>query len=180
MARLLERYNKTIVDEMMKKFDYSNKMQVPRLVKVVVNMGVGEASRDEKLVQDAAEELTQIAGQRSVITKAKKSIAGFKLREGMPVGCRVTLRGKRMFEFIDRLVHVAIPRIRDFRGIPSNSFDGFGNYSMGLEDQTVFPEINLDRVQRTQGMDITFVTSSKSDEEAFEMLKLLGLPFVKN
>ncbi|MEW6534949.1 MAG: 50S ribosomal protein L5 [Candidatus Auribacterota bacterium] len=180
MARLLELYRNTVIKEMTKKFGYKNQLQVPKLAKIVLNMGVGEGTRDEKLITDAVDDLSKIVGQRPVTTKAKHSIAGFKLREGMPVGCKVTLRGAKMYEFVDRLIHVAIPRIRDFRGIPGDSFDGFGNYNMGLDDQTVFPEINIDKVQRTQGMNITFVTTSKTDEEAFEMLKLLGLPFSKN
>ncbi len=179
IPRLLEKYRKTVIQDMMKKFGYTNVSQVPKLEKVVVNMGIGEGSRDESFVDNALKELMVIVGQRPCVTRAKKSIAGFKLREGMPVGCRVTLRGARMYEFVDRFVHVAVPRIRDFRGIPNNSFDGYGNYTLGLDDQTVFPEINLDKVQRTQGMDITFVTTSKTDEEAYEMLKLLGLPFAK-
>lgn len=179
MARLLEKYKKEVIPEMMKKFNYTNVWQVPKLEKLVINMGIGEGSRDQKVIEDAVQELMQIVGQRPVITKARKSIAGFKLREGMPIGCKVTLRGRRMYEFLDRLIHVAVPRIRDFRGIPTDSFDGFGNYSMGLDDQTVFPELNLDKVMRTQGMNITFVTTSKTDEEAFEMLKIIGLPFAK-
>jgi len=179
MARLLEKYKKEVIPEMMKKFNYTNVWQVPKLEKLVINMGIGEGSRDQKVIEDAVQELMQIVGQRPVITKARKSIAGFKLREGMPIGCKVTLRGRRMYEFLDRLIHVAVPRIRDFRGIPTDSFDGFGNYSMGLDDQTVFPELNLDKVMWTQGMNITFVTTSKTDEEAFEMLKIIGLPFAK-
>ncbi len=179
MTRLLEKYKKEVIPEMVKKFNYSNVWQVPKIEKLVINMGIGEGSRDQKVIEDAVAELTQIVGQRPVITKARKSIAGFKIREGMPIGCKVTLRGKMMYEFLDRLIHVAVPRIRDFRGIPTDSFDGFGNYSMGLDDQTIFPELNLDKVTRTQGMNLTFVTTSKTDEEAFEMLKIIGLPFAK-
>jgi len=179
MTRLLGKYKKEVIPEMVKKFNYSNVWQVPKIEKLVINMGIGEGSRDQKVIEDAVAELTQIVGQRPVITKARKSIAGFKIREGMPIGCKVTLRGKMMYEFLDRLIHVAVPRIRDFRGIPTDSFDGFGNYSMGLDDQTIFPELNLDKVTRTQGMNLTFVTTSKTDEEAFEMLKIIGLPFAK-
>ena len=179
MARLLEKYNKEVIPEMVKRFEYGNVYQVPRLTKMVINMGVGQGSRDGKLIDNAAADLAMIAGQRPVITKAKHSIAGFKIREGMPIGCKVTLRGKRMYEFLDRLIHVAIPRIRDFRGIPKNSFDGFGNYTFGLDDQTIFPEVNLDKVEHTQGMDITIVTTPCADEEAFEVLRLIGLPFEK-
>jgi len=180
MARILEKYKSEVIKEMIKKFGYKNIMQVPKINKVVLNMGIGQASREAKLVDVAVKELAVIVGQKPVVTKAKKSIAGFKLREGMPVGCKVTLRGKKMYEFIDRLIHVAIPRIRDFRGISNSSFDGFGNYSMGLDDQTIFPEVNLDKVEHTQGMDISFVMSGNSDEESFEMLKLLGFPFDKS
>ena len=179
MARILEKYKSEVIKEMIKKFGYKNIMQVPKIKKVVVNMGIGQASREGKLIDIALKELAVIVGQRPVVTKAKKSIAGFKIREGMPVGCKVTLRGKKMYEFIDRLIHVAIPRIRDFRGISNSSFDGFGNYTMGLDDQTIFPEVNLDKVEHTQGMDISFVMSGDSDEESFEMLKLLGFPFAK-
>lgn len=179
MVRLLEKFRSEVIDEMMKKYEYKNVWQVPRLQKVVINMGIGQGSRDAKLIDTAASELAMIAGQRPVVTRAKKSIAAFKLREGMPVGCKVTLRGRRMFEFLDRLIHVAVPRIRDFRGLPNNSFDGFGNYTFGLDDQTIFPEINLDKVEQTQGMDITFVTSTCTDEEALDMLRLLGFPFIK-
>ena len=180
MARILEKYKKEVVKEMIKKFGYDNLMQVPKVEKVVVNMGIGQGAKEGKLIDDAVKELAAIVGQKPVVTKAKKSIAGFKIREGMPVGCKVTLRGIRMYEFIDRLLHVAIPRIRDFRGIPNSSFDGFGNYTLGLDDQTIFPEINLDKVEHTQGMDISFVITGKSDEESFEMLKLLGFPFAKS
>ncbi len=180
MPRLLEKYKNTVVKEMTKKFGYSNCNQIPKLNKIVVNMGIGDGSRDKKLVDDALQELMVIVGQKPVITRAKHSIAAFKLREGMPVGCKVTLRGAMMYEFLDRLIHIALPRVRDFRGIPNSSFDGYGNYTMGLDDQTVFPEVNLDKVQRTQGMDISFVTSCLSDEEAYELLKLLGMPFAKS
>ena len=179
MARLLEKYRASVVGELKEKFAYKNSMQAPEIKKIVVNMGVGEATKEKELLDDAVQELATIVGQRPVITKAKKSVAGFKLREGMSVGCKVTLRGKQMYEFMDRFIHVAIPRIRDFRGLPTNSFDGFGNYSLGLDDQTVFPELNLDKVKHTQGMDITFVISGSSDEESYEMLKLMGMPFKK-
>lgn len=177
MARMLEKYRTSVISDLKKKFNYTNDLQAPKLKKIVLNMGIGAATRDKTLLDDAVQELASIVGQKPVITKAKKSIAGFKIREDMPVGCKVTLRGKRMYEFMDRLIHVAIPRIRDFRGVPNESFDGFGNYSMGLDDQSIFPEINLDKVKNTQGMHITFVISGSSDEESYEMLKLMGMPF---
>lgn len=180
MALLFEKYKDEVVKEMMKKFGYKSILQVPKIQKVVLNMGIGQGAKEARLIDVAVKELAVIVGQKPVVTKAKKSIAGFKIREGMPVGCKVTLRGEKMYEFIERLIHVAIPRIRDFRGIPNSSFDGFGNYTMGLDDQTIFPEINLDKVEHTQGMDISFVLSGTSDEESFEMLKLLGFPFAKS
>lgn len=179
MARLLERYKKEIIPQMMKQFEFGNQMRVPRLVKIVLNMGVGEGITDSKLVDDASNELAMIVGQRPVITKARKSIAGFKLRKGIPVGCKVTLRGIRMYEFLDRLISVAVPRIRDFRGFPIESFDGRGGYTFGLIEQTVFPEVDLDKVKRTQGMDITIVTNGRNKEETKGLLVLLGFPFVK-
>jgi large subunit ribosomal protein L5 len=162
---------------MTEKFGYANALQVPRLEKITLNMGVGEASQDKKKVQTAAEEMELIAGQKAVITKAKKSIAQFKLREGMPIGCKVTLRRDRMYEFLDRLVTIAMPRIRDFRGLNPRSFDGQGNYSMGLKEKIVFPEISYDKIEKVRGMDIIVTTSAKTDEEARELLRLFGFPF---
>lgn len=180
MARLLDKYKKEIIPQMMQQFDFKNPMRVPRLIKIVVNMGVGEGIADSKLVDEASNELAMVVGQRPVITKSKKSIAGFKLRKGIPVGCKVTLRGVRMYEFLDRLISVAVPRIRDFRGFLLNSFDGRGSYSFGLNEQTMFPELDLDKVKRTQGMDITVVTNAKNNEEAKGLLILLGFPFAKS
>ncbi len=177
MARLLEYYKNTLRQELMKELSFSNIMQVPRLEKIVINMGVGQAVQDNKKLQAAVAELELIAGQQPVITRAKNSIAGFKLREGMPIGTKVTLRKARMFEFLDRLVNVALPRVRDFRGISRKSFDGHGNYSMGLREQIVFPEINYDKVDQIRGMDIVFVTSTSSDKEAHQLLKGFNLPF---
>jgi len=171
------RYNEIVVAAMTEKFGYTNRMQVPRLEKITLNMGVGEASQDKKKVQTAAEEMELIAGQKPVITKAKKSIAQFKLREGMPIGCKVTLRRDRMFEFLDRLVTIAMPRIRDFRGLNPKSFDGNGNYAMGLKEQIVFPEISYERIEKIRGMDIIVTTSAKTDDEARELLRLFGFPF---
>lgn len=179
MARLLDKYRKDIVPEMMKKFGYSNRLQVPAMKKIVVNMGVGIATQERKVLDDAAGELALIVGQRPVLTRAKKAISNFKLREGNPIGCKVTLRGKRMYEFFDRLVNSTLPRIRDFRGVSDNSFDGRGNYTFGLSEQIVFPELDIDKVKRVQGMDICVVTSSGTDEEAKELLGLLGMPFVR-
>jgi len=177
MARLKERYLKECMPELIKKFQYSNSMQVPRLKKIVINMGTGDALVNPKLLDAAVEDLSQIVGQRPSITRAKKSISNFKLREGMAVGCRVTLRRERMYEFFDRLVNVALPRIRDFRGVPTKSFDGRGNYTLGLTEHIVFPEIDYDNVEKVRGMDITVVTTAQSDEESMELLKLLGMPF---
>jgi len=178
--RLLEYFRSKVEPEMIKKFNFQNKHQVPRLEKIVVNMGIRMGVQDKAIVEAAAEELAIITGQRPVITRAKKSIAGFKLREGQPLGCKVTLRGRIMFEFFDRLVNVAIPRVRDFRGLPVNSFDGHGNFTFGLTEQIVFPEMELDKIKHVQGMDITFVTTSDKDDEAKEFLSLMGVPFVKN
>lgn len=175
--RLKKIYVDKVVGELSTKFGYTNIMEAPRLIKIVVNMGVGEGSRDIKLLDAATHDLTQITGQKPVVTRAKKSIANFKIRAGMPVGCKVTLRGNRMYEFFDRLVNIAIPRIRDFRGVSPHSFDGRGSYTVGIREQVIFPEIDLDKVVRTQGMDITIVTSAKSDEEARELLRCLGMPF---
>jgi large subunit ribosomal protein L5 len=176
MARLKKRYRDVVKAELQKKFNYSNPMMIPTLKKVVINMGVAEASKDKNALQDCVKEMTMLSGQKPIIKKARKAISNFKLREGQPIGIKVTLRGVRMFEFIDRFFNIVCPRIRDFRGFPSKC-DGRGNYSLGLDDQQVFPEINLDQVKRAQGMNITFVTSAVSDEECVELLRLLGLPF---
>ncbi|HKX92116.1 MAG TPA: 50S ribosomal protein L5 [Sphingomicrobium sp.] len=175
--RLKKDYDERIVGEMTKKFGYKNRLEVPRLEKIVINMGVGEATQDKKRVETAAAEMQQIAGQRPVITKAKKSIAQFKLREGMPIGCKVTLRRDRMFEFLDRLVTIALPRVRDFRGLNPKSFDGRGNYALGLKEQIVFPEINYDQIDTVRGMDVIITTTAKTDEEARELLRLFNFPF---
>ena len=175
--RLRTKYDEEIVKAMTEKFGYANRYEVPKLEKITLNMGVGEASQDKKKVQTAAAEMELIAGQKPVITKAKKSIAQFKLREGMPIGCKVTLRRERMFEFLDRLVTIAMPRIRDFRGLNPKSFDGRGNYAMGLKEQIIFPEISYDRIEKVRGMDIIVTTTAKTDEEARELLRLFGFPF---
>lgn len=177
IPRLREKYTKEVVPALMEQFQYSSIMEVPRLVKINMNQGVGEATQDKKLVDNALTEMSIIAGQKAVPTKAKKSVSNFKLREGMTIGARVTLRHNRMYEFLDRLVTVALPRVRDFRGINDKSFDGRGNYSMGIKEQIVFPEIDIDKVGRITGMDITFVTTAKTDAEALALLKALGLPF---
>ena len=179
MNRLLEKYNTSVRTELANKFAYKSSMQIPRLEKIVINMGVGDAVANSKVLDDAVEELTLIAGQKPVITKAKKSIANFKLREGMPIGCKVTLRGERMYEFFDKLVSISLPRVRDFRGINPNSFDGRGNYALGLREQLIFPEIEYDKVDKTRGMDIVFTTTAKTDEEARELLRLFNMPFAK-
>jgi large subunit ribosomal protein L5 len=178
-ARLHKYYREQVVPALRQRFGYDNPMQVPRLEKIVINMGIGEAISNSKLLDAAVEDLRQIAGQQPVVTRAKKSIANFKLREGMPVGCRVTLRGARMYEFFDRLVNVALPRIRDFRGVPSKSFDGRGNYTLGLKEQINFPEIDYDKIMQLMGMDITVVTTAKTDEESRELLALMNMPFRK-
>src|ERR671937_1877239 len=177
MARLMERYQKEIVARLGERFGRTNVLSLPRLQKIVVNMGVGKALQDKTRMEQAAEQLTQITGQRAQITKAKTSVSGFRLREGQEIGCRVTLRGRRMYEFLDRLINVALPRIRDFRGLNPKSFDGNGNYSMGVSEQLIFPEIDADKVNFTQGMDITIVTTTKSDDEARELLRQFGMPF---
>ena len=177
-VRLL--YEEKVVPELIKKFGYKNIMQVPRFEKIVVNMGVGEANQDAKILEAAVKDMTAITGQAPVVSKARKSIAGFKLREGVPVGCFVTLRGERMWEFFDRLVNVAIPRIRDFRGLSQKSFDGRGNYSLGVREQTIFPEVDYDKILKIMGMDITVVTTAGTDEEARELITLLGMPLRKN
>jgi len=177
MARLQEQYTAEIVPALSKKFGRPNKLSLPKLTKIVINMGVGKALQDKNRIEQAADNLAQIAGQKPQVTKAKVSISQFRLREGQEIGCRVTLRGKRMYEFLDRLIHVALPRIRDFRGINPKSFDGNGNYSMGVSEQLIFPEIDADKVNFTQGMDITIVTSTRSDDEARELLRGFGMPF---
>ena len=179
VARLRAEYDEKIVPAMIEKFGYKNRMEVPRLDKIVINMGVGEATQDKKKVETAAQEMELIAGQKPVITKAKKSIAQFKLREGMPIGVKVTLRRERMYEFLDRLVTIALPRVRDFRGLNPKSFDGRGNYAMGLKEQLVFPEINYDRIEKVRGMDIIVTTTAKTDDEARELLRLFNFPFPK-
>jgi large subunit ribosomal protein L5 len=179
VARMRAEYDEKIVPAMIEKFGYKNRLQVPRLDKIVINMGVGEATQDKKKVETAAQEMELIAGQKPVITKAKKSIAQFKLREGMPIGVKVTLRRERMYEFLDRLVTIALPRVRDFRGLNPKSFDGRGNYAMGLKEQLVFPEINYDRIEKVRGMDIIVTTTAKTDDEARELLRLFNFPFPK-
>jgi large subunit ribosomal protein L5 len=176
LSRLHERYRKDVVPALMKRFGYENPMAVPRLIKVSVNIGLGEASQNIKLLDVAAQELGLIAGQKPIITRAKKSIANFKIRKGMPIGCKVTLRGERMYEFLDRLANVVLPRVRDFKGLPARGFDGRGNYTLGLRDQLVFPEIDYTRVDRIKGMNVTVTTTAGSDEEGFELLRLMGLP----
>jgi len=177
--RLLDSYRSNIVPSLMKKFGYKSVMQVPRLNKICLNMGVGQATQDAKLLDAAVQELEAITGQKVVVTKAKKAISNFKLREGLSIGCRVTLRREKMYEFMDRLVSVALPRVRDFRGVSDKSFDGHGNFTMGIREQIVFPEIDVDKVSRITGLDVTFVTTASSDVEAYELLKELGMPFVK-
>ena len=179
VARLSVTYKKEVVPGLMKRFSFSNIMQVPRLEKIAINIGVGQATQDAKLVEAAAHDLEAIVGQKVVITRAKKSISNFKLREKMPIGCRVTLRRAHMYEFLDRFISVTVPRIRDFRGLSDKSFDGRGNYTIGIKEHTVFPEIDVDKVVRVFGMDITFVTTAKTDQEAYELLKAFGMPFVK-
>ena len=179
MNRLQERYNAEVKANLMKKFGFTSTMECPKLVKIVINMGVGEAVANPKALEEAVAELTQIAGMKPVITKAKKSIANFKLREGMPIGCKVTLRGERMYEFVGKFFNLALPRVRDFKGISPNSFDGRGNYSVGLKEQLIFPEIEYDKVDKIRGMNICFITTANTDEEARELLRLLGAPFSK-
>ncbi len=179
MSRLKDKYNDEIKAAMIQKFGYKNIMQVPRLEKIVVNMGVGEAKENSKVMESAVKDLMEISGQKPVVTKAKKSVANFKLREGMPIGCKVTLRGERMYEFADRLVNLALPRVRDFRGVSADSFDGRGNYALGIKEQIIFPEIEYDKVDKVRGMDIIFVTTANTDEEARELLRLFGMPFRK-
>lgn len=179
MSRLKEMYSNEIVDAMTKKFGYKNVMQVPKLEKVVINMGVGEAKENSKILDSAISDLEIITGQKAVITRAKHSVANFKIREGMPIGCKVTLRGEKMYEFVDRLINLALPRVRDFRGVNPNSFDGRGNYALGIKEQLIFPEIEYDKVDKVRGMDIIFVTTAHTDEEARELLTLFNMPFSK-
>ena len=179
MSRLKTIYNEEIVDAMIKKFGYKNIMEVPKLDKIVINMGVGEAKENAKVLESAVKDLEIISGQKAVITKAKKSIANFKIREGMSIGCKVTLRGEKMYNFLDRLVNLALPRVRDFRGVNPNSFDGRGNYSLGIKEQLIFPEIEYDKIDKVRGMDVIFVTTAKTDEEARELLRLLNMTFAK-
>ena len=179
MSRLKDTYENEIKTEMIKKFGYKNVMQVPKLEKIVINMGVGEARDNAKILESAVKDLTEIAGQKPVICKAKKSVANFKLREGMPIGCKVTLRGDRMYEFADRLINLALPRVRDFRGVSADAFDGRGNYALGIKEQIIFPEIEYDKVDKVRGMDIIFVTTARTDEESRELLRLFGMPFKK-
>jgi large subunit ribosomal protein L5 len=179
MSRLKEQYDNEIIPALEKKFGYKNPMEVPKLVKIVVNMGVGEAKENVKLLDAAVADLEIITGQHVIRTKAKKSIANFKLREGMPIGCKVTLRGERMYEFADRLINLALPRVRDFRGVNPNAFDGRGNYALAIKEQLIFPEIEYDKVDKVRGMDVIFVTTAKTDEEARELLRLFNMPFAK-
>lgn len=179
MARLKDLYKKELVPALMEKFQYKNMMEVPKLEKIVINMGVGDAKENPKFLESAVNDLSIITGQRPVVTQAKKSVSNFKVREGMKIGAKVTLRGDRMYEFADRLLNVALPRVRDFRGVSARSFDGRGNYSLGIHEQLIFPEINYDKVEKVRGMDIVFVTTAKTDEEGREFLTLLGMPFAK-
>ena len=179
MSRLKDLYSNEIMDAMQKKFGYKNVMQIPKLDKIVINMGVGEARENAKVLDAAVKDLETITGQKAVVTRAKKSVANFKLREGMPIGCKVTLRGEKMYEFTDRLVNLALPRVRDFRGVNPDAFDGRGNYALGIKEQLIFPEIEYDKVDKVRGMDVIFVTTAQTDEEARELLTLFGMPFKK-
>ncbi|MGN0435850.1 MAG: 50S ribosomal protein L5 [Wujia sp.] len=179
MSRLKDLYSNEIKDAMKNKFGYKNVMEIPKLEKIVINMGVGEARENAKVLDAAIKDLETITGQKAVVTRAKKSVANFKLREGMPIGCKVTLRGDRMYEFTDRLVNLALPRVRDFRGVNPDAFDGRGNYALGIKEQLIFPEIEYDKVDKVRGMDVIFVTTAKTDEEARELLTLFGMPFKK-
>ena len=179
MSRLKEQYQNEIVDAMIKKFGYKNIMEVPKLDKVVINMGVGEAKDNAKLLESAIADMEKIAGQKAVVTRAKNSVANFKIREGMPIGCKVTLRGEKMYEFVDRLINLALPRVRDFRGVNPNAFDGRGNYALGIKEQLIFPEIEYDKIDKVRGMDVIFVSTAKTDEEARELLTLFNMPFAK-
>lgn len=177
MARLLNKYKEQIIQLMVERFNYKNKLEVPKLVKIVINMGVGKAKENKKMLDDAIKHLATISGQKPLITKARKDIAGFKLKKGSPIGCKVTLRDEKAYEFLDRLINIVIPRIKDFRGLSVDSFDGYGNYSMGIDELAVFPEINIDDVEQVQGMDITLVFSGKSNEQSCGLLKFFGMPF---
>ncbi len=177
MSRLKEKYTREVLPGLKNRFGYSNVMEIPDIKKVVINMGVGEATGDAKAIDAAVTDLTAISGQKPIVTRAKKSISAFKLRAGVAIGCKVTLRGKRMYEFLDKLFNLALPRIRDFRGVSPKAFDGRGNYTLGVREQLIFPEINYDKIDKVRGMDIVIVTSAKNDEEAFELLKLMGMPF---
>lgn len=179
MVRMAGKYNNEVAKQLMEKFGYKNVMQIPKLEKIVINMGLGSGKDNPKVIKAAVDELATITGQAPVVTKAKKSVANFKVREGMSVGAKVTLRGERMYEFLDRFISISLPRVRDFRGVNPNSFDGRGNYTLGIKEQLIFPEINIDQVETVRGMDITFVTTAKTDEEARELLKLMGMPFSK-
>ena len=179
MSRLREMYDNEIVEAMNKKFGYKNTMQVPKMEKIVINMGVGEAKDNAKVMESAVRDLETITGQKAVVTKAKNSVASFKIREGMPIGCKVTLRGERMYEFMDRLINLALPRVRDFRGVNPNAFDGRGNYALGIKEQLIFPEIEYDKIDKVRGMDVIFVTTAHTDEEARELLTLFNMPFTK-
>ena len=179
MSRLSEQYKNEIVDAMIKKFEYKNIMEVPKLDKVVINMGVGEARDNAKVLESAISDMEKISGQKAVVTRAKNSVANFKIREGMPIGCKVTLRGERMYEFVDRLINLALPRVRDFRGVNPNAFDGRGNYALGIKEQLIFPEIEYDKIDKVRGMDVIFVTTAKTDEEARELLRQFNMPFAK-
>ena len=179
MSRLKEQYQNEIIDAMVKKFGYKNIMEVPKLDKVVINMGVGEARDNANVLESAISDMEKIAGQKAVVTRAKNSVANFKIREGMPIGCKVTLRGERMYEFVDRLVNLALPRVRDFRGVNPNAFDGRGNYALGIKEQLIFPEIEYDKIDKVRGMDVIFVTTAKTDEEARELLRQFNMPFAK-
>lgn len=179
MNRLEQKYVETVKPSLMKEFNYSSSMEAPKIVKVVINMGVGDAIDNPKNLDEAVAELTQIAGQKPVITKAKKSIANFKLREGMPIGCKVTLRGERMYEFLDKLFNISLPRVRDFHGVSATAFDGRGNYTLGVKEQLIFPEINFDKVNKVRGMDVVIVTTAKTNNEAHALLKEIGMPFTK-
>lgn len=179
MSRLKDLYNEQVIEAMTKKFGYKNVMEVPKIDKIVINMGVGEAKDNAKVLESAVKDMETISGQKVVLTRAKNSIANFKLREGMPIGCKTTLRGDKMYEFLDRLVNLALPRVRDFRGVNPNAFDGRGNYALGIKEQIIFPEIEYDKVDKVRGMDIIFVTTAKTDEEARELLTLFNMPFAK-
>ena len=179
MNRLQEKYNNLVKPELINQFNYSSSMEIPRLEKIVVNRGVGDAVSNSKVLDDAVAEMQAITGQKPVVTKAKKSIASFKLREGMPIGCKVTLRGERMYEFLDKLISISLPRVRDFHGINDNAFDGRGNYTLGVKEQLIFPEINFDNIKKIRGMDIVIVTTANTDEEGRALLSLLGMPFYK-